>query len=244
MKEQINWLFSTSLQVLATFVGLLAAGFFFTHGRIEEELQKDETLLEIYAEIKVQFFRRIRTLFMLTGSSIILGLGAIFLNAFDKGLALYVFFALVAVLNIFTIIWAGRFFLFMIDPEMISHSADRLVRENSDIFSQRSVINSVSKKDFMGKFGNLDKLLRDIAEKTKSNTDPQKQLSLGEIIKDLFEKNIISQEQLRELNQVNKARNIGVHSNVNSIENQLATTTDKLNTELNIIRENKVNPQK
>ena len=41
MKEQINWLFSTSLQVLATFVGLLAAGFFFTHGRIEEELQKE-----------------------------------------------------------------------------------------------------------------------------------------------------------------------------------------------------------
>lgn len=226
---------------MATFVGLLAAGFFFTHGRIEEELQKDETLVEIYAEIKVQYFRRIRTLFILTGSSITLGLGAIILNSFKAGLFLYLFFAMVAVLNVFTIVWAGRLFLFMIDPKMISHSADRLVRENADIFSQRPMMNSVSKKDFMGKFGDLDKVLRDIAANARINSDPRKQLSLGKIIKDLFEKNIISQEQLKELTQINKARNIGVHSNVNSIENQLATTTDKLNSELNLIKENKGN---
>ena len=91
----------------------------------------------------------------------------------------------------------------------------------------------------MGKFGDLDRVLRDIAANARISSDPQKQLSLGEIIRDLFERNIISQEQLKELNQINKARNIGVHSNVNSIENQLASTTDKLNSELNLIKENK-----
>jgi hypothetical protein len=150
--ENIYWLFSTALEVIATFVGLLGAGFFFFHSRIDEEVKQDETLVEIYAEIKRQIYQRFKALFALTGLSIMLGMLIIYLNAFVAGTEWQVCVMLVGALNIFTIAWAGWFFIFIVDPDIISHTAERLVSENKEIFNKQRE-DTITKKEFNEKQG-------------------------------------------------------------------------------------------
>ena len=227
------------MQVIATFVGLLAAGFFFIHGKIDDEVKGDETLQEIYADIKRQYFRRFKALFVLTGLSITLGLLVIYLNAYLQGTLANIFAIAVGLLNIFTIIWAGWFFIFMIDPEIISHTAKRLVKENRDIFNGHKE-QSITQSEFNNKFAALDKILRAVAFKSKIGTAEQPFIPFAEVIKELYQKGVINKEQMHELGQISKARNISAHSAVDSIEGELGTSADKLNKELNMINNREV----
>ena len=238
MSDIVYWLFSTSLQVIATFVGLLAAGFFFIHGKIDDIVKKDETLQEIYVDISRRYYRRFKTLFILTACSIILGLIVIYFNPYSHNWPIRLFEILVAMLNVFTIIWAGNFFIFMIDPDIVSHTAQKLVKENRDLFKSEETRN-ISKSIFIEKFSALEKILRTVALRAKIGTEGQAYIPLVEVIKELYEKGIITREQLSELNQLSKARNISTHGSINFIEGELGTFADKLNKELEVINEQK-----
>jgi len=84
--DNIYWLFSSSAQAIAAFVGFLAAGFFFIHDRIDKEIEKDETLEDVYHEIKNQHYKRLKLLLILTGWSIILSLFVVFINGYNIGM--------------------------------------------------------------------------------------------------------------------------------------------------------------
>ena len=234
--DNVYWLFSTSLEVIATFVGLLAAGFFFFHSRIDDLVKKDETLLEIYVEIKRQIYRRFKALFILTGLSIGLGMLILYLNAFIDNVGWHLFVVLVGSLNIFTIAWAGRFFIFIVDPDIISHTAQKLVTENNDIFNKQKGDN-ITQKEFNDKYAELNTILRSIAAKALIAKAGEAFIPFAEVVKDLSEKGIINQEQARELSQINKARNISAHSVVDFIQGDIGLSADKLNHELQIIDE-------
>ena len=67
--DNIYWLFSSSAQAIAACIGFLAACFFFVYDSIDKQVEKDETLEEIYADIRVQIlytpentFYKIRTI--------------------------------------------------------------------------------------------------------------------------------------------------------------------------------------
>ena len=241
--DNIYWLFSTSLEVIATFVGLLAAGFFFFHGRIDDLVKKDETLLEIYIEIKRQIYRKFKALFILTGLSIGLGLLILYLNAFIAGRAWHLFVVLVGVLNIFTIAWAGRFFIFIVDPDIISHTAQKLVTENKDIFNKQKQDN-ITQKEFNDKYEELNAVLRSIAAKALIAKAGEAFIPFAEVVRELSEKGIITADQVKELGQINKARNISAHSVVDFIQGDIGLSADKLNQELHIIDENESDKNK
>ncbi len=236
MSDNIYWLFSTSLQVIATFVGLLAAGFFFIHGKIDDIVKKDETLQEIYVDISRRYYRRFKTLFILTACSIILGLIVIYFNPYSHNWPIRLFEVLVALLNVFTIIWAGNFFIFMIDPDIVTHTAQKLVTENRDLFKTEEAQN-ISKSKFIEKFTALEKILRALALNAKIGSAGHAYIPLVEVIKELYEKGIITSEQLTELNQLSRARNISAHGSINFIEGELGNFADKLNKELHVINE-------
>ena len=233
-RDNTYWFFNTSLQVIATFVGLLAAGFFFMHGKIDEAVKDDETLSEIYAEIKRQYYSRFKTLFALTAFSITLGLLVLYINVFDTGLIGQALVVLVGLLNIVNLIWAGWFFIYMIDPELVNHTADRLVKKNTSIFSNKNE-HSISKGEFIGKFAALDKILRKVASKSEIGGAQSDFIPFTEVVKELYEKGVINKEQLLQLNQISKVRNISTHSPVENIESELGNSADKLNKELNVI---------
>ncbi len=234
--ENIHWLFGTSMQIIATFVGLLAAGFFFFHGRLENERDKDETLREIYDEIKKQYYRRFKTLFAITAFSIITGFWVLYATAAGIEWHNSTVEAAIWLLHMFNLVLACWFFIFIVDPDIIQHTARRLVKKNTNLFN-RYGDHGMSQKEFIGKFSALDKILRAVASKTMVSNPGQAFVPFVEIIKDLHKEGIINNEQLEELKQISMARNISAHSKGENIESSLGSNADKLNKELNILNE-------
>src|SRR5436190_8467332 len=101
--DNIYWFFSSSAQSIAAFIGFLAAGFFFAHEILDRHVEKDSSLEEIYADIKIQYYTQLKVLFILTGLSISLSLIVIYLNGFERCAWGDIFEIIVAVLNLFTI---------------------------------------------------------------------------------------------------------------------------------------------
>ena len=233
--ENIHWLFGNSMQIIATFVGLLAAGFFFFHDRLENEMDKDETLREISYEIKKQYYKRFKTLFAITAASLIMGFGILYMAA--AGIQWHNQFieATVGLLHLFNLVLATWFFIFMINPDIIQQTAQKLVKKNTDLFDLKN--KGISLGDFIGKFGALEKILRAIAKETDSGMKRGESVPFVELIQELHDKGIISEAQLKELSQISKARNISVHGGVENIEGDLGISADRLNRELSNFNE-------
>lgn len=229
--DNIYWLFSSSAQAIAAFIGFLAAGFFFSYDRIDKQVDKDETLEEIYVDIKRQYYKRIKTLFILTGLSIILSLATVWLNGYDLDFAGIIIQSVVAALNVATIVWAILFVVFIIDPEKVSKTATKLIKQNEDLFSTSSG-RVLSRGEFIDKFIELEKVLRAIAEKhditATDNFRFRNFLPLGELIRILFRREIITKHQLVLLTEVNKARNLAAHGEISQIDPKLGEMVDGL----------------
>ncbi|MFP3570563.1 hypothetical protein, partial [Paraburkholderia sp. SIMBA_030] len=82
---------------------------------MDRAVERDETLLEIYKEIKDQHFKNLRNLVWFTGASIVFSLVVVFLNGFDTGCVMSGFALLVAALNIYTITKAVLLVIAMVD---------------------------------------------------------------------------------------------------------------------------------
>jgi hypothetical protein len=206
--DNVYWLFSSSAQAIAAFIGFLAAGFFFSYDLMDKQVEKDETLEVIYVDIKNQYFKRLKALFILTGFSILLSLGVVFINGYDFGIYNLIIAIIVGVVNIVTVIWAITF-----DPAQG---------------------NSLTSTKFLEGFAELENLLRDLAKKYRLESfgrfrDFQ---PLGQIIRSLYERRVISRDSLRELSEMNKIRNLIAHGEINNIEQRIGDTLNKVTAEV------------
>ncbi len=230
-QDNIYWLFSSSAQAIAAFIGFLAAGFFFSHERIDKHIEKDETLEDIYNDIRKQYYKRTKVLFSLTGLSIILSLFVVYLNRFDSGIVGGILKIAAGLLNIITIIAAIQFVLFMIDPEKVKKTTQKLVKENETFFKDIKD-QTLTRGIFIEKFIELEKLLRALAEKyqisIQDNPRFRNFLPLGEIIRVLYQREIISGIQFHELMELNKIRNLAAHGDIQNIEPRLGKNIDNL----------------
>jgi len=235
--DNIYWLFSSSAQSIAAFIGFLAAGFFFVYDRIDKQLEKDETLEEIYADIKNQYYKRLRILFILTGLSIFLSLLIVYLNGFDLRMFGNILIFLVGLLNTLTIGWAIGFVIFIIDPNKVRHTVEKLIKESSDIFDPQKGF-TLTRGQYIDKFIELEKTLRMLASKYEIVTDGQGRyrpfLPLGEIIRALYQREVIDRKQMANLIEVNKVRNLAAHGEIQTIEETIGLLVDGLINELRI----------
>jgi len=239
--DNIYWLFSSSAQAIAAFIGFLAAGFFFSYDRIDKHVEKDETLEDIYNDIRKQFYNRIKTLFILTGLSIILSLVVVYLNGFDLYWFGCILKILVGLLNIVTIVWAIFFVLFIIDPDKVKKTAEKLVKENRSFFTNIAG-QTLTRGAFIDKFIHLEKLLRALAEKYEISVDANSRfrnfLPVSEIIKILLQRDVIDKQQFYQLIESNKLRNLAAHGNIQHIEKKFGETVESLVKALKVKLEN------
>ena len=87
-------------------------------------------------------------------------------------------------------------------------------------------------------------ILRSIAAKALIAKAGEAFIPFAEVVRELSEKGIISADQVKELSQINKARNISAHSVVDFIQGDIGLSADKLNQELHIIDENESDKNK
>jgi hypothetical protein len=234
--ENIYWLFSSSAQAIAAFIGFLAAGFFFSYDRMDKHVEKDETLEDIYAEIKIKYYNRIIILFILTASSISLSLAMTYLNGFDLGIYGIVLRLLVSTLNLLTIIWAIVFILFIINPSKVKKTADILIKENVNI-SETVTDNTMTGGEFIDKFVKLEKILRQLAIKYDLSDEidvHNKKMSLYDIIRYLNLRQVINNSQVNELLEVNKIRNLAAHGEIHNVESKLGQWVERIENDLEV----------
>jgi hypothetical protein len=225
-QENIYWLFSTSAQAIAAFIGFLAAGFFFAYDRIDSQVGKDETLEEIYEDIKKQYFTRLRILFMLTGLSIVLSLLVVYMNGFEVGMAGYAFYVFVGLLNLFTIIWAIYFVVFIVNPQTEKKTAEKLIKQN-EVYFVPTAGKSLTRMQFVDKYLHLERILRDLYKPYSKGHD-ENHMPMGEIILALYQRGILTDVQSEDLKKVTKLRNLAVHGNTQSVEEHIGMLVDEL----------------
>jgi hypothetical protein len=225
-QQNIYWLFSSTAQAIAAFIGFLAAGFFFAYDRIDKQVQKDETLEEIYEDIKKQYFTRLRILFALTGLSIVLSLVVVYVNGLDVGPFTYPFYVFVGLLNLFTIIWAIYFVVFIVNPQTEVRTAEKLIKQN-EIYFVPTAGKSLSRTEFVDKYLKLEKILRELYKPYAKGND-EHYMPMGEIIAALYQRGILADHQADDLRKVTKLRNLAVHGNTQNIEEHIGDLVDEL----------------
>ena len=231
--ENIYWLFSSSAQAIAAFIGFLATGFFFSYDLMDKQVEKDETLEVIYVDIKKQYFKRLRGLFILTGLSILLSLGIVFVNGYNLGIYNVIMAVIVGAINVITVIWALTFVIFIIDPDKVKKTVEKLIKEDESVFEPKQGV-SLTRESFLDGFNELEKLLRDLAKKYRLESSNRFRdfLSIGQIIRSLYERGAITRESLRELSEMNKIRNLVAHGEINNIEQRIGDTLNKVKDEV------------
>ena len=99
--------------------------------------------------------------------------------------------SLVALLNIITIAWAIWFVIFIIDPDKVRRTAQKLIKENKDVFEPQSG-QTLGRGQYLDKFIELEKILRNIANRYEIVTDGQGRyrsfLPVGEIVRALYQR--------------------------------------------------------
>ena len=205
----------------------MAAGFFFVYDRIDKQVEKDETLEEIYADIKSQYYTRLRALFILTGLSIILSLLVVFINGYNLGWFGIFIKWIVALLNVVTIGWA----IFIIEPDKVQRTAQKLIKENKEVFESHGE-GTISKEVYLDKFDELEKLLRNIAGKYQMGDNRRDRyrdfFSVGEITRALYHRRLLNPQQLRDISEASKIRNLVAHGENQNIEVKQGDKIDNL----------------
>ncbi|SDP04547.1 hypothetical protein SAMN05428975_0125 [Mucilaginibacter sp. OK268] len=231
--DNVYWLFSSSAQAIAAFIGFLAAGFFFAYDLMDKQVEKDETLEVIYVDIKNQYFKRLKALFILTGLSIILSLIVVFMNGYDFGTYNIIIAVIVGVVNVITVIWAITFVIFIIDPDKVKKTVEKLIKEDESVFEPTQGV-SLTRANFLESFSELEKLLRDLGKKYRLESFGRFRdfMPLGQIIRSLYERGAINMESLRELSEMNKIRNLVAHGEINNIEQRIGDTLNKVRDEI------------
>jgi hypothetical protein len=229
--DNIYWLFSSSAQAIAAFTGFLAAGFFFVYDRIDKQVEKDETLEEIYADIKIQYYTRLKTLFILTGLSIVFSLFIVYINAYDLGWFGIISKSVVALLNVVTIGWAIWFVIFIIDPDKVRQTAQKLIKENKEVFEPQTG-ETLSSELYLEKFIQLEKIIRSVASKYEIVSDGRGRyrnfLHVNEIMRALYLRKLITPQQLRDLSVASRVRNLAAHGEIQQIEAKQGNIVDNL----------------
>lgn len=236
MNDNIYWLFSTSAQAIAAFIGLISAGFFFVYEKLDKNIEKDETLEEAYKEIKEDYYSQLKFLFILTGITLLLSFIAIYLNGLELKCINGIILIIVSLITVANIYFAIKFVINIIDPRKVEKAVQKLVEENKSVFLSDKV-GGLTRGEFLDKFIKLEEKLRNIAKEYKSDftySNKYKNFTpLSEILRNLFQRELISSQQLRDLNYLNKIRNLAAHGEIQHIENRQGEIIDELILQLN-----------
>jgi len=230
--DNIYWLFSASAQTIAAFIGFLAAGFFFIYSKIDKIIEQDETLEDIFNDIKHQYYIKIILLLILTGVSIITSLFIVFINGYNLGIYVNILWGFGALINLITIIWAIYFVIYMINPNKITLTNNKLIKENKLSFESINNKRIISSGEFITKFIELEKILRKIATERNvlfiNNRRISKPISLNKLALGLSNQLLINNKQYQDLLKIIKIRNLVVHGEIDSINPQLGELIEKL----------------
>jgi hypothetical protein len=214
--NNIYYLFSTAAQSIAAFIGLLIAGYALVLSMMDAAVRADDTLEEVFAELKRQFHRMLTVLSIVTAAGIIGSFIVLFLNKYHYSWFPYLA-ALVFVADCASVAGGVWFVIKIIDPAKYRAVAKQLARE---IEPPSQAPTSVSRGAFLVLFIEIEQRVRKIwIAKTDGQRLGQRQAmpSFREMLEILSTRGIIDQDLYGHLLSVSKHRNVVVHGQVDFV---------------------------
>lgn len=220
-KDQIYWLFSSAAQSIAAFIALLLTGYAFVVNVMDNLEVRDETLAEVHTDLKASYYKTLKNLAVIGGSTIIASLGMLFANYYGNWVrsALLIPTTVGIVLTIFI---GVLFIIEIVDPQKYKKKARYLLKEEEEKAIHKKG-SEVSTGEFMEAFISFERQMRDLYYKTDfynqeisyKNSAPR---SLNELITLFFKAELLHREELELLRELIKTRNFVVHGEQTQID--------------------------
>jgi hypothetical protein len=160
-KDQIYWLFSSSSQSIAAFIALLLTGYAFVVNVMDNLEARDETLAEVHSGLKASYYRQLRLLAVVGGSTIIASLAMIFVNYYVNGIRSALLIPTMIGIVV-TIVLGVRFIIEIVDPQKYSKKATSLLKDEEKSIPKEGT--EISIGEFMDSFISLERLIREVNE--------------------------------------------------------------------------------
>jgi hypothetical protein len=218
-QQNYYWLFSSSAQTISAFVAFLVTGFALVLNMMDSLQQKDETLEDIHTKLKSDYYKKIRSLAIITGLSIIFSLWMVYLNGGNSEHKWWLF-VLTALLNLTSIIVGILFVISIINPDKYKKAAKEIIKE--DHLESSTKDNSVDQALFISEFIKLEKSIREILQSRQLyipfGESPKMAYSFRQMINALYQNELINHSDLEELLQINKYRNLVFHGHQDKVD--------------------------
>ena len=214
-RNALDWLFSTAPQALAALAGLIFAGVVFMMGVIDKEVERDETLKDIYEEMKREIHGNLTLLYWLAGSSIIIDLILIILNPVEDGFRFsfigtfdwyFLISAIIFLLNVATLVFSLWFIIKVMNPNYFSKTAKRL--------SESANNGIIESKEFLMEYIEMEKAMRDMPIFNGSNG--QKQTSVSEMLRELRYRQLFEPNDIDRMYALTRMRNLIIHGSIDN----------------------------
>lgn len=217
--DDIYWTFTAAAQSVAAFVGLLLAGYALVHSLMEAARERDETLDEIHAALRVRFHRWLTLLAILTSLAIVLSLVVVYTNKWEFP-GKYAAAALVAAIDVASIVCGLWFVVVTTDPSRYTITAERVLEQ------RRPELALSGETVPVGKFFAVTARLERAMKKALASVDivvepvaPGRAVPFRALADALAQNERIEPDLHRELLLINQYRNLVYHGHV--------TTADK-----------------
>ena len=218
-QENFYWLFSSSAQTISAFVAFLVTGFALVLNMMDGLQQKDETLEDIHTKLKYDYYKKIRILAIVTGLAIIFSLWMVFLNGGESPNKCWLFI-LTSIINVSSIIFGILFVIAIINPDRYKNAAQEIIKEEK--LEDSSKANSIDQATFMTEFIRLEKSVRDKLQSRQLyipfGDTPKMVFSFRQMVSALNQNQLISRNELNDLMQINKYRNLVFHGHQDKVD--------------------------
>jgi len=236
--DTFNWFFSAAAQTIAAFVGFLLAGYSLVHNAMDSRAENNEELKGIYHDLKKKYFKMIKFLFLITGSSIVCNLLMLILNGTNISCKI-ILTIFTIIINLTSVVFGIVFIFSIIDPEKIERAAREMLRREYQVGGE-----IVDESSFIQPFIRFERELRDIATQfSEVGHDIRDRwprngfIPLVEIISNLYGYELISREESEQILEIISYRNLVVHGNVQQVSVEMINRLISIMEILNRIRD-------
>lgn len=225
-QENFYWLFSSAAQAIATFVAFLLTGYAVVLNLMSGLEEKDDTLVDILHELKRKYYHQVVALSITTGLAIITNLLMVYLNAgtwCGKPIA----YSLSLLLDLLVIALGILFVISMINPNRYKIAAQDLIKK--DVGSPDPSVPEITDARFTHEFIDLEKATRAVLQKRQLYDGSARKMvySFAQMAQALYQNELITQAELRQLLVLNRFRNLVVHGHQDRVSpNMMSLISD------------------
>lgn len=221
--DYIYWTFSAAAQSISAFVALLLTGYALVHSLMESARDRDDSLDEVHANLRIKYHLRLTILAWLTGFAIILSLFVAYFNRLGSPISIWLQIP-VALVDIASIAGGLCFVISIVNPDKYRRAAADVLSKVAD-----QTIAIEPSTTFFQKFLHLELLVRNYLHKNElyvpSRGAQKMSFSFRQMIEALYANGKIDSTQYGELLEINKYRNLVFHGHVKKVDPAMVKRT-------------------